>query len=102
MLRVTIDISYGGFNADDTVCFADNDWQALDHIDALFGADMVRYFTFHEITPELHDTMRDAWETVRQLYYPYELAMHTLQAIKNARNEHDITRALITAREECA
>lgn len=102
MLRVTIDISYGGFNADDTVCFADNDWQALDHIDALFGTDMVRYFTFHEITPELHDTMRDAWETVRQLCYPYELAMRTLQAIKNAHNEHDITRALITAREECA
>ncbi len=102
MFRVTIDITYGGFSADDTVFFADNDWQALDHIDALFGADMVRYFTFHEVTQELHDAMRDAWETVRQLCYPHELAMRTLQAIKNARNEHDITRALITARKECA
>lgn len=101
MFRITIDITYGGFNANDTVFFAMDEWQALDHIDALFGSDMVRYFTFHEVTQKLHDTMRDAWETVRQLCYPHELAMRTLQAIKNARNEHDITRALITAREEC-
>lgn len=102
MLRITIDITYGGFSADDTVFFADNDWMALDHISNLFGSDMVRYFTFHEVTQELHDTMRDAWETIRQLCYPHELAMRTLQSIKNAHNEHDITRALITARKECA
>lgn len=101
MLRITIDIKYGGFNINDTVFFAMDEWQALDHIDALFGADMMRYFTFHEVTQELHDTMRDAWKTARQLCYPHELAMRTLQSIKNARNEHDITRALITAREEC-
>ena len=99
MFRVTIDIKYGGFNADDTVFFADDDWMALDHIDALFGNDMVRYFTFHEVAPELHDAMNDAWHTVLELCYPHEIATRTLQMIKNARNEHDITRALITARK---
>lgn len=99
MLRITIDITYGGFSADDTVFFADDDWMALDHIAVIFGADMVRYFTFHEVTQELHDAMNNAWHTVLELCYPHEIAIRTLQMIKNARNEHDITRALITARK---
>ncbi len=104
IIRVTISIDYQGYKYGDTVFFAPNADMAYDHLVTLFGEDMSGYFRFRtdNISQELHNAMREAWDIVRDFKYPHEVAMRTLQKIKNAENEHDISRALCTARRESA
>lgn len=102
-IRVTIDVTYQEYKGGDTVCFALDDWQGLEWIERKFGADMVPYFSFERCVPfRLHTAMKEAAQVVQKLGYNDDLKNRTIQAIRNAHNEHDITRALITAREECA
>lgn len=102
IIRVTIAISYQNYKYGDTVFFAPDTNMAYDHIVSLFGEDMTGYFRFRtdNITWPLHNAMREAWNIVRDFRYPHEVTMKALQAIRNAENEHDISRALCTARRE--
>lgn len=99
-IRVTIDVSYRGYKSGDTVCFAVDDWEGLAFIEREFGGNMVQYFSFERCVPfSLYGEMKKAAEIMQKLGYDDSLKNRTIQSIRNAHNEHDITRALITARK---